>query len=182
MRTIYTIGHSNHSVEDFIALLEDKGITLLVDVRLSPYSRYCPQFNKETLAHALRAHDIEYAHAGQYLGGRPRDATCYKKRAIPPEGADYLHEVDYQEVMKREWFRQGIQRLLELAEEHVAAVMCSEEDPRQCHRHYLIAVYLKHNHPEVEVIHIRGDGNEFRARDLPDEVPEVTQAEQLSLF
>jgi uncharacterized protein (DUF488 family) len=178
---LYTIGHSNHPIDTFIQLLEDNGIMLLADVRSAPYSRFHPQFNKENLANVLSDHLIEYAYAGKYLGGRPNDPSCYKNRALPAEETDFLHEVDYQEVMQRDWFRQGIQRLLELADENLTAILCSEEDPAHCHRHHLIAKYLLENHPEVDVQHIRGDGTVYSARSVHTSVNKPP-AEQLSLF
>lgn len=178
---LFTIGHSNHSMVKFIQLLEDKNIMTLVDVRTSPYSRYNTQFNKENLEAALPKHYIEYAYAGKYLGGRPSDPTCYKEGVLPGEGADYLHEVDYPEVMKRAWFIQGIERLLEMADEQTTAVMCSEENPSECHRHHLIAKYIMEVSPEVDVRHIRGDGEDFSAHDIHKSVEDDT-AEQLSLF
>ena len=181
MIKLYTIGHSNQSLDRFIHLLEDNGIMTLVDVRSAPYSRYNPHFNKEHLEAALREHDIQYAHAGKFLGGRPTDPTCYKSRALPAEGADYLHEVDYPEVMKREWFIKGIERLLELADEQTTAIMCSEENPAQCHRHHLIAKYLMAQHPEVTVKHIRADGTIYGAASLT-EIVDAPSTEQLSLF
>jgi uncharacterized protein (DUF488 family) len=74
--------------------------------------------------------------------------------------------VDYPEVMKRIWFIKGIQRLLELADEQTTAIMCSEEDPALCHRHHLIAKYILHEYPEVNVQHIRGNGIVFGAASL----------------
>jgi uncharacterized protein (DUF488 family) len=59
--TIYTIGHSNHSGEAFLALLHQHEITCLVDVRSQPYSRYNPHFNREALALSLKAAQIGYA-------------------------------------------------------------------------------------------------------------------------
>jgi len=177
---LYTIGHSNHNLEQFVRLLEDNGIMLVVDVRTAPYSRYNPHFNKEHLENTLRQHDIEYAYAGKFLGGRS-DPNCYKSRALPAESADYLHEVDYPEVMKRSWFVQGINRLLELADEQTTAIMCSEEDPAECHRHHLIANYLINEHPEADVRHIRGDGTVFSARTIPVLVDQAP-AEQLQLI
>ena len=138
----------------------------LVDVRSAPHSRYNPQLNKENLESVLPQRDIQYAWAGKYLGGRPSDPTCYKGQSLPPEGADYLHEVDYPEVMKRKWFVQGINRLLEMADEQTTAIMCSEENPAECHRHHLIAQYLMAEHPEVDVRHIRGDGTVFGAKSI----------------
>ena len=155
---LFTIGHSNHQFSRFVELLEASSIDMVIDVRSLPRSRFNPQFDRETLERALLPHGIEYAFAGQFLGGRPRDPGCYKARVLPAEGADYLHEVDYPEVMKRDWFRKGIERLVELTEDHTATVMCSEENPAECHRHHLIYKYLRDNYSEIDVRHIRGDG------------------------
>jgi uncharacterized protein (DUF488 family) len=181
MLKLFTIGHSNHSLEKFIRLLDDNGIMTLVDIRSAPHSRYNPQFNKENLEMALPQHDIQYAFAGKFLGGRPKDPLCYKNRQMPDEGADYLHEVDYPEVMKREWFIKGVERLLELADEQTTAIMCSEENPAECHRHHLIAKYLMAQRSDVKVMHIRGDGTVFGAASIIDSVDEPI-AEQPSLF
>jgi uncharacterized protein (DUF488 family) len=178
---LFTIGHSNHSIEKFTQLLDKNGIMILVDVRTAPYSHYNPQFNKENLQSYLALHDIQYAYAGKYLGGHPSDPSCYKSRVLPKESVDYLHEVDYPEVMKRKWFIQGIQQLLELADQDVTAIMCSEEDPSECHRHHLIAKYLLAEHPEVDVRHIRGDGTIYRASSISVSVNHP-QAEQLPLL
>ena len=179
---IFTIGHSNHSLDRFVRLLSDHGIERLVDVRTAPYSRYSPHFNRESLEAALRQHGIEYVYAGKYLGGRPSDPTCYRRRTLPPDGSDYLHEVDYPEVMKRDWFLRGIARLLALADERRTAIMCSEEDPAACHRHHLIATYLLANHPDVEVQHIRADGTVYGARCILTSVEDGPGGVQLSLF
>ena len=163
---LYTIGHSNHSIEHFCRLLDQFGVMILVDVRSSPYSRYNPQFIKESLAHSIDRHNIQYLYAGKYLGGRPQDPTCYKSGVLPAEGTDYLHEVNYREVMKRPWFIKGIGDLLSVADTDLTAIMCSEEDPAECHRHHLIARYLIAEYPEVNVRHIRGDGSDYSARQI----------------
>jgi uncharacterized protein (DUF488 family) len=178
---LFTIGHSAHSLDKLIRLLDENGVMALVDVRTMPASRYQPQFNKANLELNLPQHFIEYVFAGKYLGGRPSDPTCYKKRVLPLEGADYLHEVDYAEVMKRTWFVKGIQRLLELADEQTTAIMCSEEDPALCHRHHLIAKYILREYPEIIVQHIRGDGTVFGAASLLVSV-EVPLVDQPPLF
>jgi uncharacterized protein (DUF488 family) len=178
---LYTIGHSNHSLEKFLGLLKENGISLLVDVRSAPYSRYHPQFNKDNLEGLLPRNAIEYAFAGQVLGGRPSDPGCYKGGILPDEGTDFLHKVNYSEVMKRPWFVQGVHRLLELAAEQPAVIMCSEEDPAHCHRHHLIAKYLLKEHPEVGVRHIRGDGTVYGAGSIKASVDEPP-AEQLKFF
>ncbi len=178
---LYTIGHSNHSWDRFVRLLEDNGIMTLVDVRTAPYSRYNPQFNKENLESALAQHGIQYVYAGKYLGGRPADPACYKSRMLPTVNADYLHEVDYHEIMKRPWFVQAVHRLLELANEQTTVIMCSEENPAKCHRHHMIVQYLMVEHPEVNVRHIRGDGTVFSACSIRVSADKPL-AEQLTLF
>ncbi len=178
---LMTLGHSNHSIERFLELLDSTGAMVLVDVRTAPASRFNPQFNRSSLEHFLANRGVPYYFAGQYLGGRPSDPTCYKKRTLPPPGADFLHEVDYPEVMRREWFVKGVHRLLEIADEQTAAIMCSEEDPAQCHRHHLIAKYILQEHPEVTIHHVRGDGQTLNAASLHVTVDQLT-GQQIPLF
>ncbi|HEX9986898.1 MAG TPA: DUF488 domain-containing protein [Chloroflexia bacterium] len=167
---IYTVGHSNLEASDLVGMLLQHGVKALVDVRSSPYSQYATQFNRETFARTLAHVGIEYIFAGDYLGGRPKDPTCYKNGEIPPPKSDYLKLVDYQEVARRPWFKKGIARLMEIAGERPTAIMCSEEDPSQCHRHHLIAqTLLEHG---VEVCHIRKQGT----------LEDAHQPQQLSLF
>ena len=167
---IYTVGHSNQEASELVELLLKHGIKIVVDVRSSPYSQYTPQFNRETLGQTLEDCGIDYAFAGEYLGGRPKDPTCYKNGELPPPKADYLKLVDYGEVAKRPWYKKGIARLLEIAGERRTAILCSEEDPNECHRHHLIAQTLLSM--GVGVWHIRRGG------DLED----ADKPKQMSLF
>ena len=177
--TIYTIGHSNVPVRKIVELLHRNEITVVVDVRSSPYSQYSPQFNREAFQKTLQDAGIEYKYAGDFLGGRPKDPSCYKDGQIPNGHADFLHLVDYPAVMTKDFFQRGIQRLLEIAGSNTAAVMCSEEDPANCHRHHLIGRYLTQN--GVTVLHIRHDGNLIKDT-LLDNLPEDPPPQQLSLF
>jgi uncharacterized protein (DUF488 family) len=158
---VYTVGHSNVDVEEVVKLLEQYGIEMVLDVRSSPYSRFAPQFNKEALAERLWRAGIEYVYAGDRLGGRPRyaDASCY-------EGG----RLSRREVEKKEWYQEATDRLVEIATGQTA-VMCAEEDPKRCHRHWLIAQTLLDR--GIEVQHIRGDGTLEEAE---------REAEQLSLL
>ncbi len=160
---LFTIGHGNHGLDRLRGLLETNGVRTVVDVRSMPYSRYSPQFNKSDLDAGLAACDIRYLFAGKYLGGRPTDPSCYKSGVLPAEGTAYLREVDYAEVMKRDWFLRGIDRLLELADLGITSILCSEEDPARCHRHHLITKYILALDPGAEVRHIRGDGTIYPA-------------------
>ncbi len=179
--TLYTIGHSNHSQVEFEALLQKFGIDAVVDVRSAPYSKYSPHFNRDALFRALPFKGISYHFEGKHLGGRPPDATCYKDKTLPGEGADYLHLVDYPAVMEKKFFLDGIDQLLKIMSEKTVALLCSEEDPARCHRHHLISKYLNEYYPEIEIMHVRGKGEVFNTRSLLTSVDEVP-AEQLGLF
>jgi uncharacterized protein (DUF488 family) len=176
---LYTIGHNRHPIDRFIQLLKGHQIEVLVDVRSAPYSRFNPQFNKNALQQALDKQYIEYVYAGEELGGRPKDPSCYKHHVIPSKSGDYVKEIDYPEVMKRTWFLCGIQQLLEIGRPHTTAIMCSEEDPARCHRHHLIARYLLGAYPEEAILHIRGDGSVIDAKSMLIDTP-ASDTEQLS--
>ena len=152
---VITIGHSNLSIEEFVAALQKHGVRVLVDVRSTPYSQYSPQFNRENLDRSLQQVGIEYRFAGESLGGRPTDPTCYRDGQVPEGHANYLELVDYDEVARRPWFRQGVARLLELARQQPTAMMCSEEDPARCHRYHLITQAII---DEARVLDIRTGG------------------------
>ena len=77
-RAIYTIGHSTHSMDAFISLLEKHHIDAVADVRSVPYSRWQPQFNRESLQSALGDHAIAYVFLGKELGARSDDRRCYE--------------------------------------------------------------------------------------------------------
>ena len=180
---LFTIGHSNHTFARFTGLLEENYIKLVVDVRTAPYSKFNMQFDKELFNSRLTSEGFHYNYLGKNLGGRPADPDCYKNRTLPKEKEeiDYLHEVDYPTVMKKDWFIAGISTLLELASKQSTIIMCSEEDPDRCHRHHLIAKYLLASYPEIEIQHIRGDGNKYNAKDSHVSV-EQPKAHQESLF
>jgi uncharacterized protein (DUF488 family) len=137
-------------------LLKIHFIQGVVDVRSSPYSKYVPQFNKDNLQKILIKNNIGYYYAGDRLGGRPKDPSCYFSEQIPNGHVDYLHEVNYPMVATKEWFIEGLSELISLAQEKRIAVMCSEENPFQCHRHHLISQNLLAKGFDVQ--HIRGNG------------------------
>jgi uncharacterized protein (DUF488 family) len=83
--------------------------------------------------------------------------------------------------MNRDWFQKGIDQLIKLLYEYNIAIMCSEEDPSECHRHHLIAKYLMMKYPEIDTKHIRGDGNIIGGNSITRSLVEET-AEQISMF
>ncbi|MGD2145287.1 MAG: DUF488 domain-containing protein [Anaerolineae bacterium] len=142
---IHTVGHSDHTISAFVDLLRQHGITLVADVRSQPYSRWASQFNREALKHDLREAKIRYLFLGDELGGRPSDIELYDV-GLP----------DYARVEQSEAYQRGIEQLLETARTEEVAVMCSEGDHAECHRHRLVAqTLLKRG---IAVVHIKPDG------------------------
>jgi uncharacterized protein (DUF488 family) len=76
-RELFTIGHSNHTIEAFIELLQQHGISVLADVRSHPYSRHLPHFSASALKAALVEAKIRYVFLGKELGARPDNPNCY---------------------------------------------------------------------------------------------------------
>jgi uncharacterized protein (DUF488 family) len=144
--TVITVGHSNVTRDQFLQLLLHAGVEVLVDVRTSPYSRYAPQFNEPDLKAAAQSLDLKFVPMGEQLGGRPRGVHLYD-----PEG-----HVVYARVAREDFFRAGIERLVRGARTHRIAIMCSEENPVDCHRRLLVGRVLVDE--GVTVLHLRGDG------------------------
>jgi len=153
---LFTIGHSKHKIEHFLAYMQENEIKVLVDVRSIPNSRFSPQFNKTRLSRSLAEHGIKYVYMGEVLGGRPQDVSVYRSGQIPKTWAEVSREIDYDLIRKKEWYLQGIEKLVKLVNDARTVVMCAEENPNQCHRTHLITRSLPEN---VEVLHIRGDGS-----------------------
>ncbi len=151
---VHTIGHSNHDLGTFVELLRAAGIDAVADVRSAPWSRYAAQFNQEPLRTGLADAGITYAFLGHELGGRPTDPDCY--------GSD--GHVLYDVVATKPWFRAGLERLRRGAAERHVAVMCSEGDPADCHRHRLIARVLTAE--GAEVVHLLPDHTTITAAEL----------------
>jgi len=145
---IWTVGHSTRAIEEFISLLKENEIKLLVDVRTWPGSKRYPQFNRDALAESLNGHGIRYEHFPE-LGGRRKPMPDSRNTAW--RNASFRGYADH---METEQFQKGVARLLELAGEGgPTAIMCAEAVWWRCHRS-LIADYLKAR--GVEVMHILG--------------------------
>jgi uncharacterized protein (DUF488 family) len=143
--TIFSIGHSNHSIDKFLSLLKNYKIDMVVDVRSAPFSRMFPQFNQEPLKKSLSDNAIGYLFLGDQIGGRSND----------PE--DYLDgQVMYKSLARREAFKSGISRLREGAVKYKIAIMCSEKEPLECHRTLLVSEALAASGVVVHHIHANG--------------------------
>jgi uncharacterized protein (DUF488 family) len=149
---IFTIGHSNHPIERFLALLARRPIEIAADIRRFPSSRKHPQFNRESLAASLRAQNIAYERIEELGGRRP----ALKSGMSPNQGLRNDSFRNYADYMSTAPFRHGIDKLLALAKERAVAIMCSEGLWWQCHRR-LVSDYLVANGHAVD--HILPDGH-----------------------
>ena len=153
--TVLTIGHSTHALEAFVALLQRHHVTAVADVRSAPYSRFNPQFNRDSFADALDAQGIRYVYLGDSLGGRSGDPACYEDGRIR-----------YDRVATTESFKRGLARVVHGAAKHRIALMCAEKEPLDCHRTLLVARALDER--GVDVAHIHAGGGLERHREAMD--------------
>lgn len=142
---ILTIGHSNHSFETFLEMLRRHQVSVVADVRSTPYSGRHPQFNRERLQAALPEQGVDYAFFGEELGARPQDASCYQHG-----------RVSYARLAGRAAFHAGVDRLVQQASADRIAIMCAEKEPLECHRTLLVAPALESL--GAAVTHIKSDG------------------------
>ena len=155
---IFTIGHSTRTLSEFIDLLEEARIELLVDVRSIPRSRTNPQFNLDTLPELLAAVGIGYVHLAALGGLRPRrNATMASPNALW-RNVSFRNYADYAGT---EEFRGGLEELKARAYEKRCAVMCAEAVWWRCHRR-IIADYLIAS--GMPVTHIMGAGKTMPAQ------------------
>lgn len=132
--TIWTIGHSNRSIETFLELLKEHEIEVLVDVRSFPTSKI-EHFKRGDMERWLPEHGVEYVWLGKELGGYRRGG--------------------YRAHMRTKLFREGIKKLLEIAAQKRTCTMCMEPNPKYCHRRY-ISAHLERK--GIEMRHIVAKG------------------------
>jgi uncharacterized protein (DUF488 family) len=133
---IYTIGHGNRPLEELTGLLQTFHVECLIDVRAFPGSRRHPHFGRAELERSLPAAGIGYVWEGERLGGRRRPRADSPHTAL--RNASFRAYADHMESAE---FREGVERLVALAQDTDVAVMCAERLPWQCHR-YMISDYL----------------------------------------
>lgn len=128
---IYTVGYGDKSFEQFVSILKKHGIERIVDVRSFPQSKW-KEYTKETLKQSLPNHEITYSHLPQ-LGG-------YRNQG-------------YQQYMKTQEFKKGIEKLIDMSSKAKTAIMCLESYPSGCHRRFISQRLQEKN---CEVIHLIG--------------------------
>ena len=154
MYRVFTVGHSNQSIESFLEQLAKFNIEAIVDVRSSPYSKYTPHFSQDNLKLSLKNAGLKYVFLGRELGGMPKDESFY----------DDEGHVLYWKMAVSEPFQQAIERLRSGGTSFIIALLCGEEDPSGCHRRLLVAKVLREH--GIDVGHIRGSGVVHSESDL----------------
>lgn len=144
--TVFSVGHSNNTIDHFVELLRVPAVDVVIDIRSHPYSRFAPHFNREPLKETLMRAGVRYGFLGRELGGRPNGDEFYDE-----EG-----HVLYGRVAQSEPFLGGIARLEAGVAKYRVAIMCSEENPTDCHRRLLVTRVLSDR--GISVVHLRGDG------------------------
>jgi alkylated DNA nucleotide flippase Atl1 len=136
-RVVLTIGHSNRSFYEVLAMLRANDVTHLVDVRAFPSSRTFPQWNRDAIEAALPG-DLDYRWLPQ-LGGRRHTPA-----GISTENGAWRVKAfrDYADHMATDEFAQGLAVLLDLAAHGRPAIMCSEAVPWRCHRRLITDALL----------------------------------------
>lgn len=153
---LFTLGHSNQEMSDFLGTLLRHEIKVVCDVRSRPGSFRFPQFNREPLEARLTAAKIRYEFCGEQLGGRPLDPQFYLANGL----------VDYSKRRRAPTFIEAVDKAIALARERKTAILCAEEDPLHCHRFLLICPALVAR--GVVPVHLRRGGAAETQRDAED--------------
>ena len=153
---LFTLGHSNQEMSDFLGTLVRHEIKVVCDVRSRPGSFRFPQFNREPLEAQLTTAKIRYEFCGEQLGGRPLDPQFYLANGL----------VDYSKRRRAPAFLEAIDKAIALARERKTAILCAEEDPLHCHRFLLICPALVAR--GAAPVHLRRGGAAETQRDAED--------------
>ncbi|MDP6667305.1 MAG: DUF488 domain-containing protein [Dehalococcoidia bacterium] len=169
MNHLFTLGHSTHSIGDFVDLLQKHEVSSAIDVRSNPYSQYTPQFNRQAIEQALGEFGIAYEFAGDSLGARSADPQMYK-----------LGVVNFGALSTSAAFNTGIRRIEELSADQRIAIVCTEKDPVTCHRGVLVARSLVDKGFAID--HILADGELESHSDMEDRMVTESGLPYATLF
>lgn len=133
---LYSIGHGNKAINDFITGLKNLRLQVLVDIRSVPYSSNFPDYNRENLIKKLKENNIDYLYFGDKLGGRPEEG--------------------FSNFIKTRDFKKHIAQLLYKIRNKPAALMCSEFNHMECHRRFISGALRKNG---IEIKDVDKNGN-----------------------
>ena len=173
INTIYTIGYSGFSMNDFLNTISSHKISLIVDVRSQPYSRFFPDYNIESLKIFLAQKGIFYRNYDKAFGARQENHSFYSKDG-------YL---DFEQFTKSEQYIYGFEKLVKsMKQDYMFALMCAEKDPINCHRSIMIARTF--SNVGYNVIHLMPDDIVMTQQDIEERLLDryFTNREQATIF
>jgi len=153
---MYTVGHSTRTQQELAELALAFGVQRILDIRMIPYSRHNPQFNREDMERAMPALGIAYEHLPDLGGIPPSRAVMEKARSCSERSRGFAA------YMETEAFARGIERAVLYGSQEKIALMCAENDPTHCHRWWVADALVARG---IEVDHIIGP-----ARTAPHQV------------
>ena len=166
---VFTVGHSNQPIDEFIELLQLHRVEAVVDIRSHPGSTWSPQFNRAPLRDRLKSDGIRYAFMGNQLGVRSKDPSHFQDGRI-----------SYGRLAESAEFQQGLSQVVRASAQQQVALMCSEQDPLTCHRSILIAPALEQ--AGIDVRHILRTGDLVPHDELLERLLKEEQLAQPDLF
>jgi uncharacterized protein (DUF488 family) len=166
---LFTIGYASFSIGDFIGILKKYDINALVDVRSAPYSKFKPEFKKDSLNKFLTGYNITYIFLGKLVGARVEDSACYTDGKL-----------NYNLLKDSAAFQAGINRILNGTKDFRVALMCAEKDPVNCHRTFLVCRTLR-SYP-VRILHILDNGSLEKHSDTEKRLLKLHDLDQPDIF
>ena len=166
---IYSIGHSTMTELELVEKLKKFSIDVVADVRSSPFSRRLPHFNKLAIKASLREHNIDYVFLGKELGGRPSNTSDFSGGVA-----------NYERMSQRQDFIEGLKRLKKGAQKFRVVMMCSEQNPLECHRCLLVGKSLSDD--ECDVLHILKNESILNQNQIEDRLLEMHSSLHDDLF
>ena len=148
---IYTLGTSNRSIEEFLEILREYQIKMVIDVRRWPTSKWFPHFKKENLEKILTENNFQYLHfeklGGYRIGG-------------------------YQNYLKTKEFKEALKELIKIGKNKTVVIICAERLPWKCHRAYIARALER---KKIEIIHIIEKERLWQPREEPREIKPICQ-------
>ena len=168
-KTLFTIGYATKEISEFVHLLKKHGVTCLIDVRTSPFSKTFPSYDKNHLKDTLKKEGIIYAHFGNEFGARRSEDELYSL-TYSLKG-DRKEQVDFNKVYQHPNFQLGVQRVYKALDQgYRICFMCSEKHPIDCHRFWMVAYYFATLDNPFEIINIISNDKEQTFNEVLSEV------------
>lgn len=168
-KRIFTIGYSIHNLDSFINIMKKYKITVIADVRSQPFSKYKPEFNRDTFHNNLKKNKISYIYLGEECGARSSNPECYING-----------KANYKLIANTEIFKNCINRIKKGISKYNICLMCAEKDPINCHRTILICRNLRSKNLKIK--HLLFDGSVEDNKDTEKRLMKLNKIPEHDLF